>query len=400
MSSDIRPVSLDEGVGFFSDEQLPKKISQGYCEERVDSGYKYYFTGENWQWPTSEISLMPFHIIDAFSPNLNKELDINHLRQLSLATSLYDILANCRFVALLGTSLGVVEQYQQALVDWLKFVGYSPQLFYEKLLPHDLPVGTYKACSGKYEGCYCLAGPKGPIILIGSDKRHTYAFHDLVFAKIAKPTFYIASKHHKKHFELLGFGSKHLIIGNVLDFNGKKLKSRDGELPTAMEAMQCVIDRLKEASDPRRLAWNVLVWNFLNCPRDKPVFFDPDLWTKSNNPGIKISKVYSELWTVLNKISNPRSEVEKPLAKYITDTDLQLLGLSEYYWHWRGLVVSSLDPLPLTNFTSELANLISVAFHEESLEGGRGAFKFAMYYAGHTLQHCMESLGMFLLEKI
>lgn len=395
---DIRPLPAKQGVGVFSMHQQPD-LAKEYREVNVGRYWNYHFTPDNWQWPADQFDV-PHHVVDAFSPNLNKMLHIGHLRQLALAASLYNILANSKFVAMFGASLGVIDGAQKALEDWFKFVGYAPQIYYDTFLDYKLLNDLYEVKEGEYAGCICWDGPKGPVVIVRSNKKRTYAAHDLVFAKIAKPTHYITGEEQKGHFDALGFADKHLVMGLVLGVDGKKIKSREGEPPTAEEALQCVVDRLRDTPEPKKVAWNVLAWNFNHCNREKAVIFDPEKWTHPDSPGMYITYTYARLWSALDQEIKPGSDVKAPEASELTELDVSLLGTSEYFWYWRQKSVESIDPAPLANYTHDLAKVITAAYGKERIIGGRKAFKFAMYFAGQTLEHCMDNLGMFPVEKV
>jgi arginyl-tRNA synthetase len=67
-----------------------------------------------------------------------------------------------------------------------------------------------------------------PCVIRRSDGTPTYAYHDLAFAKMVSPDFYVTGMEQKEHFHTLGLGQKHLPMGLVLDSaTGKKLKSRN-----------------------------------------------------------------------------------------------------------------------------------------------------------------------------
>lgn len=382
----ITPLPSNIGYGFFSLEAIPNT----YKVEKVGRYWNYYFTTDNWHWPIPNNS--PNYTIDAFSPNLNKTLHVGHLRQLTLASALFHSLPNSNFVALLGASLGIDEQHKADLMDWFDFVDYHPKIYFDISLPGNLPEGTYSVFSGDYKGCQVWNGPKGPVVLIRSNEKKTYAYYDLIFSQIANPSHYITGEEQKNHFASLGFSAKHLAMGLVLGKDGKKIKSREGAAPSAIEIIQLIMDKLQQTEFPKKLAWNILAWNFLRCNREKSVMFDPDKWTHPDSGGMYISYTYARILSALKEY-----ELAKPNIESI---DLPLLAFSEYYHHWYNRMVDKLDPAPLANYAYDLANLLGKAYHQEKIINGRKSFRFAVHYAFQTLSLCMQNLGMFLIEHI
>jgi arginyl-tRNA synthetase len=129
-----------------------------------------------------------------------------------------------------------------------------------------------------------------------------YAFHDLAFAKLVGPTHYITGAEQKEHFASLGLGDKHLPMGLVLGSDGKKLKSRaskegvPADSPKAEAIMEEVMENLEDSCpDKRKLAWNVLAWNFLTVARTQNVKYNPADWTKADAPGLYITYTFARV---------------------------------------------------------------------------------------------------------
>ena len=106
----IRPMQPKYGVGFTSSDPLPNDMVKGYRYEHVGRHHNYHTTAERWGWPVKLEMNRDRMVVDGFSPNLNKGLHVGHLRNLSLASALQKMTSaqpNTKFVAMLGTSLGV-----------------------------------------------------------------------------------------------------------------------------------------------------------------------------------------------------------------------------------------------------------------------------------------------------
>lgn len=407
----MRPLPRKYGVGFVCDEAQPQL--QGYRYEQVGRYHNYHVTAKAWRWPKAYPT--PFGgIIDGFSPNLNKNLHVGHLRNLFLANAVSRI-AQMEPVALLGASLGVKRSAIDLFGQWCWYLQYNPRLFYDAALPTDIDLGLRPATleeagiDSTTVGVPTLPlvwdGPKGPVIAVRSDGRPTYAHHDLVFAAWIKPRYYITGLEQKDHFESLGLGEKHLPMGLVLGSDGKKLKSRTGDALTAIEAVDAVKDKLRETPQPRELAINILIWNFLSPARESNLKFEAETWVKAESPGMHISYTLARLKSVLPQwhFMDPFPEaVEEADAhsKGAQEIDVQLMGMAAQYAYWYNQAVVKLDPSPLANYAKDLAREISSAYHKERIEDGRDSFRGSISFAGHTLEKCMIDLGMVPLVKV
>lgn len=439
----IRPIPEGHGVGFCSNEQLPQYAGI-YREEQVGRFWNYHVTADAQKWPEPLTKVGPY-TIDGFSPNLNKSLHVGHLRQLALAKSLESLLNNGRtldeqskFVALLGASQGVFSYATKELDEWFDFVKYYPSMYYDVLMPRDpeiVPRWTeYEATENI--GCEIYDGPKGPVIVVRSDGRPTYAFADVAFAKTVGPTHYITGAEQKEHFQSLGLGDKHLPMGLVLGADGKKMKSRTGDGVTAKELMEEIKSQFDPTPNPDRLAWNVVAWNFLHVSRSQNVKYDPVAWTKVDAPGMYITYTYARIKSALGsenwfdpaqrkalahkfdmenyldhdqhlRVQDSWLEAvkvwtkENPDPQYdLTQADIELLGFAGQYVYYKNLSLSKLDPASLANYTYELAAKLGSAYHAEKIQGGRYGFGYAVSVACATLRSCMTDLGMFPLKTV
>jgi arginyl-tRNA synthetase len=469
---DIRPMPDKQGAGFFSMTPIPPEekksnLGWGYREEVVGRYHNYYFTPDCYHWPDVPWynANPPHYIVDAFSPNLDKQLHVGHLRNLALATSLSRIFnRNAEFVALLGASKGVLKSAQDNLDKWFKFVGYEPTLYYDVLMPRDedivvrrlAPMPKKAMTVGamiELEECTVWDGPNGPVIVLRGDGKPLYTFHDIAFAKTVGPTHYVTGHEQTDHFKNLGLGDRHRPMGLVLgktDKGWEKMKSRSGEAFLAEDLIQLVMEKLKEGkkltkktkdgdefdnedeyghTDTRRLAWNVLAWNFLTCSREQNVKFDVDRWTDPNSGGLYITYTYARIKAALKKAGgihgdfnfniqpDERSMMAQgcrgfyeedgtkrkpaPDPHYdLTQADANLLGWGSYrhYYKWRAM--ESFDPATLANYAHDLARKLGQAYHAERMEGGRYGFCHAVYRAMTDLWHTMNDLGMFTLEEV
>lgn len=396
----MRPIPEQYGVGFTSYERKPE-YADTYHEVQEGRYWNYFFTANNFNFPKIEYKQTTPITIDGFSPNLNKSLHVGHLRQVALACSLTRILYHhtpCRIVSLLGASQGVLSTAVAEYDNWCKFLNYKPELFYDVLQPID-----YVECRPAEKkdnehfdkpptNCKIFDGPKGPVIVVRSDGRPTYGFYDLAFAKNVNPTHYITGDEQAGHWAGLGFSSKHLPMGLVLGKDGKKMKSRTGDSPSAKDIINQIVERLDKTPDPDKLAWNVVAWNFLHTARAHTVRFDPENWTEPDQPGLYITYTYARLISALGSIEG------NPID--LIDFDVELLGISSYYAYYEEKAVSGMDSAPLANFAQSLAKKLNVAYHKEKIQGGRQGFQYAVSKTTAVLKHVMVLLGMFPLERV
>lgn len=396
MQTNIHPIPEGKGLGFSSSVPLDYT---NYDYRPLGRYHNYHFTPQNLKWPL-EITVPQGLCIDAFSPNLNKQLHVGHLRNLAIAASLHNTLtdrSSAQFVAFLGKSLGVDESAEENLKNWYQFLNYKPTIFYDTDVSEKYPVEGIPG-EGEYLGCQVWPGAKHPTVIRRTDGRTTYAYHDLAFAKAVGPTHYLTGAEQFEHFANLDMAEKHLPMGLVLDpKTGKKMKSRDGNALSAAAALELVMSKLKETPEPKKLAWNVIAWNFLRVNRPKDVAFDVDNWTQPDAPGLYITYTHTRLMSALKN-----TEVCSNLASDInySQADMNLLGYQAYENYYLQKAITHMDPSSIANFAHELAKKLNLAYHAERIKDGRPAFKRAVYTATNTLYRCMSYLGMFSVDKV
>lgn len=437
MTEVIRPLPSGRGVGFFCPTgPLPEGLVQGYRHEVVGRYNNYYCTGEKWRWPV-EYGCGPKFVIDAFAPNLNKELHAGHLRQLVLATSLQRLLPESRFVGMFGASLGVKKRSVDELTRWMGFAGYRPEMYYDVLMPQDV-VQTRKPTQEEMNQDYAKSGlallisghkyltddgwpdlwdgPHGPVIVRTAAGKPLYALHDLCFTQEVGPTHYITDHGQREHFKMLGLADKHLPMGLVLGPDPEKpgrwtkLKSRTGDALTANDTLAEVRRRLDETRLPDQLAWNVLAWNFLSVSRPNDVKFEVEKWTSPDGPGLYITYTYARICGALNYGIDPAlwhlSDPEQWEASYkvwqpeLEPQDVELLGFAAQHTYWLHQARTNLDPTTVATFAHELARKLGSVYHRERIYGGRKALQMSVEYANIVLGMCMQRLGMYILKQV
>lgn len=402
----IRPIPEGHGIGFFSMEKLPQYADM-YREVHAGRYWNYYFTPQCHDWPELPREQSKTTVLDGFSPNLNKKLHVGHLRNLAIACSLSRMVPNCKPVAIFGASQGVIVPALAGLSKWTDFLDYHPETHHDVLMPRDV-LETREATEEDEKhfpkdrspiGCRIWDGPNGPIIAVRSDGRPTYAYYDLVFAKTVAPTYYITGAEQEEHFRSLGLGDRHLGMGLVMGMDGKKMKSRTGDAPSADEIMEEIKERLKETEcDRDQLAWNILAWSFLHTGREKNIRYDPEGWTDPDAPGMYISYTYARMESALDQAECTGAFC--PEEKDITEVDLDLIGFISYETYFLNRSIGLMDPAPLANYAHSLARKLGLAYHREKIKGGRPAFQWTILHATHRLRQIMSYLSMFAIKRI
>lgn len=394
-------------------EPIAANIAKGYRHEIIPNGavtyHNYHFTPTHFDWPEQ---VGPVNErFDGFSPNLNKDLHIGHLRNLVVGSSLVKVtVTKERPVAMLGASLGVVEGALQKLQEWYKLAKYSPDIYMDvDLIPQDYDYkefadGVYAEIEESmmkvrdHRGCKVTHGPD-PVIVRKANGQATYAMHDLKFAEKVKPTKYVTAGEQSAHFNSIGLGDKHLPMGIVLGADGKKMRSRTGDAFLATDALKLIQDSLRDGS-ATELAWNVLAWNFLSVSRSQNVTFDPMLWANPDSGGLYITYTFARVRSALKAAGVEDPHPFEPLPDYNEVTDLPLLALSSYFSFYLRRARSDFDSCPIANYALSLAKKLGQAMELQRVIGGQRGFQCALWEANNTLRHCMELLTMNVLDKV
>ncbi len=437
----IRPLPASKGVGFFSHDLIPEYQNAGYRVEQSGPVWNYYFTKENYSWPFDPVEKWfegrksPL-VTDGFAPNLNKDLHVGHLRNLAVGNAIVKMTRG-EAVAMLGASLGVktgAEDKFDALCSWL---GYKPKKYYDVLLPTDvlehrldLPepgeLGTlageidHEIRTGRMKLAKVWDGPHGKVIVVTSDGRKLYSYHDLVFAQIVGPDYYVTGGEQAEHFKSLGLGDKHLPMGLILGDDGTKMKSRTGTAFSLEDAIQATLDALgkeggeRRAAPSRELAWNVLCWHMLSVARSQNVKWNVDHWCRPESPGMYVSYTAARIHSAVMSIDMDQMDGDLSLdslrtmavhyhtgcRKEMTDSDLILAGWCEYAKFYHAESLKKMDPAQIAHYLHDLARVLGRAYHAEKIVGGRLPFVVFVTRALLHLQAGMRGIGMFVTTKV
>lgn len=388
------PLPSNVGIGFTSKEKLDDTQAEGYSYRPLRGFHNYHVTPKNWTWPAAAQQTTA-KVIDGFSPNLNKHLHCGHLKNLAVAASLANLLEG-KPVAMLGASLGIQPGALDTYKNWCQLAGYDPTIYLDNQLPP--PSQKFTPGTGEYEGCMMYKD----IVVIKSTGQPTYAYHDLSFAEVIKPNYYLTGNEQKTHFVSLDLGEKHLALGLVLGPDGKKMRSTiklDGEESNSLSAdelFQMVLDHLREAPNPRKLAWNILAYQFNSSAVQSNTKFNAEVWVKPESPGMYISYTYARITNALK-----RAEYIPEIAPVdIQNEDADLLGVCSYFVYAQKTAKVMLQPNILAKYALDLSTKLANLYHKKQIQGGPVGYIYAINQAKETLGKTMDLLGMHLLEKI
>jgi len=371
-------------------------VPPGYHYEAKHGFHNYHFTAANFTLPSLPAPSTKTVVLEGFAPNLNKKLHIGHLKNLAEANALSCILQPCQPVAMLGASLGILPGAVEDLHAFFDFVGYHPQVCFDINLPEALIPTT--PGTEKYVGCLVWQGPLGPVVVVKANGQPTYAYHDLAYALSVKPDYYITGCEQKEHFAALGLADKHLSMGLVLGPDGKKIKSSGGDPLLASEAFNLVIEQLDPTPEPKKLAWNILAYSFLQAAMASNNKFDPVSMTKPTAPGMYLTYTLAKIHSALVKGGIAVDAHDPPAC--LTDGDVKLLGLAAYSGFYLHNAVEAKDPAPLANYLLTLAKGLAKVYAQQSIKDGPTGFQFAVSQAFQTLEQGMVLLGLFPLHEV
>jgi arginyl-tRNA synthetase len=371
-------------------------LPPGYAYEAKNGFHNYYFTAANFKLPPLGKPAAKSTILEGFAPNLNKQLHVGHLKNLAEANALARILQPCQPVALLGASLGVLPGALEELQAWFEFVGYQPQVHFDTEQPKGLV--PMSPGTGQYAGCQVYHGPLGPVVVVKANGQTSYAYHDLAYAQLVQPDYYVTGCEQKEHFAALGLAPKHLPMGLVLGPDGKKIKSNAGEPLLAADALNLVIEQLDPTPEPKKLAWNILAYTFLQAALGSNNKFDPVQMTKPTAPGMYLTYTLAKVHSALAKGDVPLDWVKQPVE--LTDRDVTLLGVAAYAEFYLHMAVEAKDPAPLANYLLTLAKGLAKVYAKQSIKDGAAGFQFAVTQAFQELEKGMMTLGLFPLHEV
>lgn len=403
---EYKPLPVSQGYGFFKILKPNEEAKEVLGLKPIVQGiYANYFYSQNrifwpdtfpnradkfWGHNTCGDSIFntstPYsHIIDGFSPNLNKDLHIGHLRNFCLALSLSRIFeSRIKPVALLGLSLGEKPEALSSLLKFFSKFNYFPNIYFDTCLPPT----TISFKEGEGEKAGCMVYGKDQVVMKRSDGTPTYPYHELCFAEHVNPTFYLTGAEQADHFKSLGLSNKHLPMGLILDLEGKKMKSRDGNSYKIEEAIRAISENLTDSKCSfETLSYNILFCNFLMTARETNLKFDPKLWSNPNSPGLYITYTYARLYSVLSKLTIQ-------FSTYVEEKDIPLRASVAYSSYYFSLAVNKLDPVFIAQHTFNLCKEINAVYERERILDASESTIYSLKLASEVLEKLMYLLCM------
>lgn len=206
------------------------------------------------------IQNVPYQYMDGFSPNLNKNLHVGHLSNLTIASALQSMGISENIISIMGDTLSgnvdpikTFENYKK-MCDLFKFklgdVYYASQMEYKG----DLLVDG----EGDYEGTKVFDIDGEKVVGIKSDGVSTsYFYQDVTLADhLNDKTLYLTGFEQDNHFNQLKKlfpHIDHIGLGLVM-IDGKKMSSSDGNIILAQE----IIDKFTDEFSDIKVAVNIL----------------------------------------------------------------------------------------------------------------------------------------------
>lgn len=395
----IHPIPKGYGYGFCmrlsSGQQLPDFFNN-YKIEKKGPFVNALFTPDNWSWPVKEDNKGESYIIDGFSPNLNKQLHVGHLRNVVLANALHHLFPKAKFVAMLGKSLGEIPEAEKQLDKLWEDIDYTPTKYYDTELCKTVkPKFTLHDGEGAQKGCKVWRGPEGDVIVIKSNGEPTYAYHDLLLHQEVTPTHYITGQEQRDHFKSLGLADRHLSMGLVVGKDGKKIKSRDGSAKLISEIIADVVEVLDDRNtDVEKLAWNIIALNLLTVSCNQQVTYDPVAWCHTKNVGMAATYALARFHSIMTDMLVPY------LDEGVCEEDMELLAWSEYLWYYVKMSRDRMSTTYLAEYICTLARKLNQLHASRKVVGGSNSLRLAVGRAFHSLKAAMQSLGLHILHHV
>ena len=297
---------------------------------------------------------------------------------------------------MLGASAGVQDQAFGTYQKWCELAGYEPKIYLDIELPP--PTAELSEGTGEYEGCKLYNN----VVIYRSNGSPTYAAHDLAFAELESPDFYLTGAEQREHFQSLGLGEKHLPLGLVLGADGKKMRStvkKEGEIANALAAQELfdlVLGCMEPSPEPEKLAWNILAWQFNSAQVSTNTKFVPQDWAKPEAPGLyctyTLARIGKALGEKVRHIESSFPEVE--------EKDLPLLVLSQQIHYYIQKAQETKEPHHVANYALQLSRMLSNRYKAESIKDGSKSYQYAIREGYLALKTAMETTGMHPLETV
>jgi hypothetical protein len=235
---------------------------------------------------------------------------------------------------------------------------------------------------GEFVGCKVFKVGDKQVVGIKSDGATSYFLQDIIVAlnMCGDPTLYITGLEQASHFadlKVLFPNIQHLPLGHVT-INNKKMSNRDGELISAKEVLEFLLEEFKTTE----LAWNVLAGLLLKSAPQTNKSID---WKTLKNP-----KLSTGLYLSYTVAKCQSAGLIVPEHKSFDDPMLQL----SYLYAKQGLA-----PHFLLAALANKAKAISQLYEKIPIRGNANApVEFEPLLGDLALG--MKKLGMYLVDKV
>lgn len=377
----------------------------------------FHFTPQNvllgWPWPEC------WHGIgrkaDLFSPNLDKELHVGHLRQLVAAAGLYQ-LYDLNVITMWGKGNEARLGAQAQATEWIKglalhapdssrWVAVSDTMLVQDWedqkalleLPDPYGLGLTFAQTGKYQGCWMY----DTAVAVRSDGRSTYVLHDLLLRHCHAPDLYLTGCEQTAHFAQLGLRDKHIPLGLVQNVLGQKLSSRNGETVTALDFFNDLKAAVvqKDDRDTMRLAWTLLCLNLAFVDIRTNVVFDGQSWCQPTSKGMRVAYCharYNSIWEKLTEQEQQRwrdmshdQTVLDRIAQDMTEQELKLFGFCAYEKAIVSQARHEQSLVPIANWVLALTELANAYYEDQPILLPEHTRSFAPQLLAIKIRKCL-----------
>ena len=216
--------------------------------------------------------------VDAFSPNLNKELHIGHAR--GFINSIF--LQQCcgfHLVSLLGKSLGELPGAEKNFDELNNKFGLIVTKYFDTHLP------LAKLELKEKEGAEYLNN----VVMIRSNGKPTYAYYEMLFNEHVKPDLIFTGVEQSDHFASLGLDHKHIPLGLIVSEKGKR-SSRTGEAIKLTDFINEIASNFPDNPDKEKIAWNIVIGKVNSCNISQNIKYNLDQWLDlKNSKGLYIT---------------------------------------------------------------------------------------------------------------
>tara|TARA_R110000772_G_scaffold2410_1_gene8351 strand:- start:59455 stop:60630 length:1176 start_codon:yes stop_codon:yes gene_type:complete len=325
-----------------------------------------------------------YEYMDGFSPNLNKNLHVGHLSNLTIASTFQSMGITKNVISIMGDTLSGSVNSEEAFKNYentcnlFKFglgdIFYASKMKYKGDLLID---GT-----DKYIGTKIFNVNEDKVVGIKSDGSTSYFYQDVALAShLNDNTLYLTGFEQNNHFnqlEVLFPNNDHLGLGLVM-IDGKKMSSSDGNIILAQE----IIDKFKNEFEDIKVGVNILKGQILKSkPSSVKNINTKDIHNPKTSFGLYLSYTTARL----------HSAGSVP-SKNITDfnsNEMKYLYLKSKY---------NLTPNVLLKGLVELSSKINNLYLNYTIKGNEDNQKMFQPLLD-DLVYGMDKIGMYYIEKI